>query len=403
MRHPKRTPQSIKTVQKTIKYNQYIEHSEEEKACWDPVEDKYERLPLFCKLSFILTAVCIAIYIAACASESFADFFNIHISSIFRWCFAKITNIFVFSIAELIIILIPIIMFIILWYLLKFRCKTPKASLMSSLCLLSVAALMLSAFILTFATGYRGSSLASKLSIEREDVSADDLYASAEYLIQQINDLSEHINYDNEDFSVMPYSFDKMNDLLLDAYKEYSQDKDFIITYKTRLKPVALSEAMSYTHITGVYSFFTGEANINAAFPDYTIPYTAAHELAHQRGIAREDEANMIAFLVCIESDDTYIRYCAYLNMYEYVANALYKADKDLYYDAALQLSEKVRKEQSAYSSFFDKYEDSSASTVSGAVNDVYLKSQGTEGRKSYGMVVDITIAYLKSENLIKN
>ena len=162
-----------------------------------------------------------------------------------------------------------------------------------------------------------------------------------------------------------------------------------------------MSEAMSYSHITGVYTFFTGEANINVKFPDYTIPYTAAHELAHQRGFAKEDEANMIAFLVCLESDDIYIQYSAYLNMFEYVGAALYKADKKMYSEIRDMLDKTILNEMRAYNVFFDKYSESVASQVSGTVNDVYLKTQGTEGQISYGMVVDLTVAYLKNNGLI--
>lgn len=388
---------------KSLSAKQYLELPENEQEKWTPVKEKYERIPLFCKIAWSITAVSTIVYIIACINEGFADFFNLYISAAFRWTFAKITNVFPFSVAELIIIMIPIIFFISLWYLLKFRCKTKKSSLVSSICVLSVAALFLSSFILTFGTGYRGTSLDKKLNIERNNVSAEELSASANYLIDRINELSGEISYGEDKFSQMPYPFEEMNQKLLEAYEVFSIDHSFIKTYNSRLKPVAMSEPMSYTHITGVYSFFTGEANINADFPDYTIPYTAAHELAHQRGIAREDEANMIAFLVCIQSDDTYIQYSAYLNMYEYVSNALYRADKELYYASSERLSKDVYLEEVAYSKFFDKYQDSSASAVSGAVNDAYLKAQGTEGKKSYGMVVDLTVAYLKSEYLIEN
>ena len=109
----------------------------------------------------------------------------------------------------------------------------------------------------------------------------------------------------------------------------------------------------------------------------------------------------MIAFLVCMESDDAYIRYCAYLNMYEYVANALYRADSTLYAKARNTLQADVRSEMAAYSSFFAKYQNSKASSVSGAVNDTFLKFQGTEGTASYGMVVDLTVAYYKNLGLV--
>jgi hypothetical protein len=144
-----------------------------------------------------------------------------------------------------------------------------------------------------------------------------------------------------------------------------------------------LSEAMSYTHITGVYTFFTGEANINVAFPDYTVPFTAAHELSHQRGIARENEANFMAFLVCIRSEDSYIRYSAYLNLYEYVLSALGSAHSGLYVRAYSRLADCVKGEMAAYSRFYDKYRDSTASEISGAVNNTFLIIHGTEGTKS--------------------
>ena len=89
-------------------------------------------------------------------------------------------------------------------------------------------------------------------------------------------------------------------------------------------------------------------------------------------------------------------RYCAYVNMYEYVANALYGADKELFRKADATLDINVYNEQVAYSKFFKKYSKSVTSQISGTVNDIYLQSQGTVGRKSYGMVVDLTVAYLK-------
>ena len=134
------------------------------------------------------------------------------------------------------------------------------------------------------------------------------------------------------------------------------------------------------------------------AFPDYTIPYTAAHELSHQRGVAREDEANFMAFLVCIASEDAYIRYSGYVNLYEYVASALYSASPELYGEVRSTLDRSVRAEQVAYSAFFEQYRDSVASEVSETVNNTFLTLHGTEGTKSYGMVVDLAVAYYRSE-----
>ncbi len=385
-----------------ISAKEYSTLDPEERENWAPVPPKYEKIPLFCMISLIIAAICLVIYLIACLHSGFADFFNQNISSAFRFIFAKLTNILPFSLAEAIIILIPVIAFISIWYLVKFRCESRRSSAVSIVCILSVASLFFSSFVLSFGVAYRGSTLGEKLEMEDAPVNKHELYDATVYLTERINDLSEEISFEQDGFSKMPYSFSEMNNLLLKAYEDFCEDSDFLDTFNSRLKPVMLSEPMSYTHITGVYTFFTGESNINVNFPDYTIPYTSAHELAHQRGIAREDEANMIAFLVCIRSSDPYIQYSAYLNVYEYVANALYKADKELYRATRNMIDKKISAEQKAYNAFFAKYTESVASKVSGAVNDTYLKTQGTEGSKSYGMVVDLTIAYLKKQNLIE-
>lgn len=357
------------------------------------------RLPLGVKIIYMITAACIPLYIAFLISESFSDFFNRYISSFFRALLAHLTSWIPFSLAEFMILLIPVWIFLLTRLILHRFGDSLKEMLSGILCICSAIGIIFSSFTLGFASAYRGSTLDEKLGLEQYDVSAQELYDTAVILAEHITEESANITYGEDGFSIMPYNYSEMNGLLLDAYGSACDRYSFVQRLNSRLKPVMLSEAMSYTHITGVYTFFTGEANINVAFPDYTVPYTAAHELSHQRGIARENEANFMAFLVCIESDDSYIRYCAYLNLYEYVLSALSSADTELYAQAYAKLPAAVKGELIAYSSFYAKYRDSSASTVSSAVNDTFLKMHGTEGTKSYGMVVDLAVAYFKVNN----
>ena len=385
----------------TISAKEYALLDESKRSEWAPVKSKYERIPKICFVSFGFLGLCAIIYLIACIDPRIADFFNIYIGSASRTILATVTGILPFSVAELIFILLPFIAFIAIWYMIKYRCETKKSANVALVCILAVGSLFLSSFILNLGMGYRGTKLDEKLGIETEPVSAEELYAASIYLAEKINALEPQIHYNNEDFSIMPYGFAEMNDKLIDAYDRFSEDHYFIKNFKSRLKPVMFSEVMSYTHVTGVYTFFTGESNINVSFPDYTVPFTAAHELAHQRGITREDEANMVAFLVCIGSDDPYIQYSAYMNLYEYVSSALYNADQKLYKKSTQALIIDAYNEMVAYGNFFQKYERSVASKVSGTVNDIYLKVQGTGGRKSYGMVVDLTVAYLKVNELI--
>ena len=293
--------------------------------------------------------------------------------------------------------MLPVVLVFSLIYAIRRRCDTWKTALVYLGILLSVVSLLFSLFSLNFAAGYRGTPLDQKLGLTRSAVSSKELYDTAELLRSKVNEETPSILFGEDGFSVMPYSLEEMNRKLNATYADFCETHDFITHVNGRIKPVLVSEVMSHMHITGVYSFFTGEANLNVNFPDYTLPYTAAHEMAHQRGIAREDEANFMAFLICIQSDDPYIRYSGYLNMYEYVASALASSHYESFCKVSAHLNTEVKNEISAYNLFFKQYADSTASKVSGTVNNAFLQSQGTPGTKSYGMVVDLAVAYYKN------
>lgn len=370
----------------------------QKKSANTPAFRQGERLPLFALILYGIAGMSLILYIIMTYSITFADWFNQNVGAAVRSTLSLLTSWIPFSVGEAIILLLPLGLFLALRLAVRRYCGSWRAAFVYVGILLSVASTLFSAFTLGFAAGYRSSPLDQKLEMERAPVSATELYDTAVILVENINELSREINFGGDDFSVMPYNLNELNRRLNTAYAEISREYEFITHVNSRVKPILLSEVMSYMHITGVYSFFTGEANLNVNFPDYTIPYTAAHEMAHQRGIAREDEANFMAFLVCINSDDPYIRYCGYLNTYEYVASALYRADKDLYFKAAERMDQAVNLEMVAYNDFYDKYRDTTASQISGAVNDSYLQSQGTPGTVSYGMVVDLTVAYYKTQ-----
>ncbi len=355
-----------------------------------------KRLPRFAIAFYISAAASLCLFIGFLLSERFSDFFNRYIASVLRAFLAHLTGWIPFSLAEMFIILVPVIIVAAVAFAVRYYADSWRDVLVYCGTMFSFVALFFSVFTVGFSSAYRGTTLDKKLGIERADISAEELYNTAVILAEKLNREVSGVVFVEDGFSIMPYSYGEMNDKLIDAYDKACDKYSFVQRLDSNIKPVMLSELMSYTHITGVYSFFTGEANINVAFPDYTIPYTAAHELAHQRGIAREDEANFMAFLVCMESEDSYIRYSAYLNLYEYVSSALYSANPELYSRARAKLSNDIKGEMIAYSKFYDKYRDSVASDVSEAVNNTFLVIQGTEGTKSYGMVVDLAVAYYK-------
>lgn len=355
-------------------------------------------LPIFSWVFFGMAALGLIVMLCYMLSEGFANFYNRYPAAFFRGVMATVSGILPCSIAEAFIIMSPILAVSVIIYANKKFTSSWREVGRFLLIILSVASLFFSTFALNFGAGYHTSSVDMLLELDREDVSAEQLRETAEYLVGEINKYTDTLAVNAEGSTVMPYGYEKLSEKLVEAYDKVCDEYEFVSRFPSRVKPVMLSEPWTYTHISGVYTYFSGEANINVNFPDYTLPYTAAHEMAHQRGIAREDEANFVAFLVCAASDDDYIRYSGYLNLYEYVSNALYSADKEAYSEVRSGLDRKARVEMSAYSKFFDKYRENVAANVTETVNNTYLTIQGTPGTKSYGMVVDLAVAYILGE-----
>lgn len=346
---------------------------------------------------FSLGVIAAILHVAAVLSADFADFWSDNVSSVIRAFAAHLTSFLPFSLAETIVISSPIILVCVIVYACKAANKS-NASLVRCLTfMLSLLALVYSVFVFNFGISYRTHTLDERLGMEREKVSGDELYETISIVIDKLNTLVDDVVIAQDKGSVRPYSHEEAVRLCTESYAKLSEEYSFIKKLNAPVKQIMLSDIMTYTHISGVYTFFTGEANLNTNYPYFVNVYTTAHEMAHQRGVARENEANFIAYLVCIGSDDTYMQYSGYLNMYEYLISALYKASPTLYAKAVRSLDLRVRYDLNCYSEFFDKYRENKAADVSDAVNNKYLEIQGTqEGSKSYGMVVDLAVAYYR-------
>ena len=355
-------------------------------------------LSLFSRISFLLFTLSALVYAASLASHDVADLVNGTVSVGVRFILSSLTYIFPFSVFEMLIIISPAILVFSVVFIVKFR-KDAVERIRTLISILALIALIFTAYIYTLGVGYRPTLLSERTGIEdARDIEPSELYATVERVIGEMNKLSDEVPFKGGE-TVMPYSIDEMNRKLIDAYDSMNSRYSILTNFTSGVKPVYFSTVMSDLGISGIYSFFTGETNVNIEYPDYCLPFTAAHELAHQRGISRENEANFVAFLVCISSDDEYIRYSGYLNIYESLASALYRQDKELYYEAVSTLPAAAIADIRAAGEVYDKHKDSILGKINDKLNDAYLKANGTEGVVSYGYVVRLAVGYYRNEN----
>ncbi len=164
-----------------------------------------------------------------------------------------------------------------------------------------------------------------------------------------------------------------------------------------RAKPMFYGNIMSRIGFTGFYFPFTGEANVNIHSPACLVPVTIAHELAHQRGVVFEDEANFTAIAACLSQPDPVFRYSAFLMGYIHLSNALLTADSTQWNKISDSLNELVVADLEENNAFWKKYKSPVSSAAEG-VYEGFLQSHGeNRGMQSYGDCVNLLVAYYKN------
>ena len=344
-------------------------------------------------MGFVLAAVSGFVLFLSVRFSAFADAVNASLSTAFRVVMSVLGSFFPFSVFEILICLIPVALIVLVIYMWR-RIRTKIRAIRFLFVVLSIPAFIFSGFVFALGVPYHTTELSAKMSFAEVDVTAENLKATARILRDETNLLAEELGFSSPEASESGLSMEEISQSITDAYGRFYDEYGFPFNFYTRAKPLIFEEVMSSAHLLGIYTFFKGESNINDGYPDYTVPFTVAHEFAHQRGIIREDEANFIAFAVCIRSDDPYIRYSGYLNMYEYTISALYKTDIRAFYEIHSELNAYAIQDILAANAHSEKYADSELGKTVSNVNDAYLQMNGTPGRISYSLAVRLAVAY---------
>ena len=357
----------------------------------------YGALPLASRVFVFIGIAALFMHIFSFLLAPAADFLGKTVGTATRALLGYASAPFPFSLAEMLLLGLPLwITFAV--FLVRRYLKKGGYALRAIAFVLSLLPLLYSLFVFMLGFGYLSTPLADRLSLEKkESPSAQELYEAGRYFADEAQKELSFITFCENGESVMPLSHREMNKALREGYRALS-DKYAFISVPAPTKAVLLSKPMAYTGITGVYSFFTGESNLCTYYPDFSTVFTASHEMAHAAGIAREDEANFVAFLALAESDEAYFRYSAHVNLLQYTLASLYRADRELYATLFASLSSSIKSEFRAYNLAVDEVDGSVVRDIAESVNDAYLSTMGTEGTVSYSLVVRLGVAYAQEK-----
>jgi len=253
-------------------------------------------------------------------------------------------------------------------------------------------------FLVAWGFNYSREPFASNAGLVVTPVAVAEVEALAGFLVAQANEQREGLPENEEGALRIEGGFASVSSRVEAGYEMVARSFPWLSGFASRPKPVLLSPLLSRLGISGIFSPFTGEPNVNTTLPDAEQPYSAAHEVAHQRGIAREDEANYVAYLACVRHPDRDFRYSGWSNAAQYTLAALYRADPAAHARAFASWSPAARRDLLALKAWSDRYRGR-ATDVGRRVNDAYLKAQGqADGVRSYGRMVDLLLAERRKE-----
>ena len=229
---------------------------------------------------------------------------------------------------------------------------------------------------------------------------AGDMAWVASYVLDDLNQTRAALGIGDDETFVLTLSRSQLDDAVISAYENLSRDYPEFGGDYSAPKPVALSKPWTYTFVMGMYFPFTGEANYNTNIPGVELPHTILHEMAHQRGVAAEDEANFLAFLASVYSDDLQVRYSGLFESFTFIAAAVRSADPELYELLMERASPGVIADMKAVDEFWAGYSTPLAE-VSNDINNAYLESNGqTMGTASYSLSVQYILDYYVNTEL---
>jgi len=240
---------------------------------------------------------------------------------------------------------------------------------------------------------YCASSFTRRSGLEVAPCSVERLAAVTEYFAQNAARLAGRVARDGEGH------FDEDLRDCFDrgpaVYENLAVEFPCLAMEPVRAKPMVFSRLQSILGFTGMYFPFTGEANVNVDAPACLVPATIAHEMAHQRMVASELEANFVGIAACVTSEDEVFQYSGYLMGLIQLCNALYPADPQGWWDIVERcFTPELAADWNDNNSYWAALE-SPVEEAAGQAYDSFLKGNGQElGMRSYGACVDLLAAY---------
>lgn len=301
------------------------------------------------------------------------------VATILRW----ISSFFPYALGDILYVSLVIFALRKLFVLIKKR-KTLTAidRLAIPLKLFNIVLILFISFKLLWGLNYSRPSITQQLHIENEKYDDQQLVLLSNYFIDKLNALQPQTT------KKLSYTIKELEEKASSDYSVLAQKNPFFAYRQPSVKPVLNAWLISKIGIEGYYNPLSGEANVNIRLPAWVLPFVTCHEIAHQLGVAREDEANLVAYLVGSNSKDINFQYSVNYNMLRYLLFEVRMKSPDDYLAMKDRIDPNVLGNFKAENQFWAKY-NGQMSNYMGIAFDKFLKlNNQKKGIKSYQNIV---------------
>ena len=270
--------------------------------------------------------VSVAIFVVLCflkTNVEICEWWTKNVSGVFVAISGICTDWIAISLFEIFLILSVVWIIVTLVTIIKSLVKKEgKNAIKLLLLLFCFAFIFLDLYNISAGFAYNRKQL--NFTLYEEEVKEEDVYLFAQNYVKKLNELASRLPKDKNGAIVCPYTIKELSDLLDNEYSKLNKEfGDYLTEYSPRAKSSIFSYFMSEMHIVGMFFAPTAEIHVNTHCPSYDIACTVAHEMAHGKGVMREDDANMISYYVMLNSDDDYVLFSVMYSLLNQVLSAV--------------------------------------------------------------------------------
>lgn len=258
--------------------------------------------------------------------------------------------------------------------------------------LLIISMLIYVIFNILWGINYNRKEISQQLNMRLEKPDTADLKMIERLLLAKVNQSKQALISQKASYPTNKELFHRAAANYQKAEKLYP-----FLSYKHKaVKSSMFGLLGNYLGFTGYYNPFSGEAHVNTRVPKFILPYTTSHEIAHQLGYAKEEEANFVGYLAATSSNDTLFHYSTYLDLFVYANRQLFFVDSVAAKAFTEQLIPEVKADIIEWKEFLEKYKNPLEPVIRWAYGNYLRANQQPKGMTSYDEVIADLIAFYK-------